>query len=425
MASEPADAASEPGDQAPHYVRAVADMGETREVVAREDIHAANGVKLLARGAKVDRRMLDRLLQHKLALPLDAALDAADALDHAALARDMDAALGEDEMLQRLLQRAGDDHGWKWTLSRMPLHREVSFRLTVMKSERPRLYGHSLKLALLAHAIAARLPLPAEEMDMLMLAALCHDFGEMHTDPELLKSGRPLRGRARNVIHVHPVTSHAILSRVPAIPAAVLRAVLQHHERLDGSGYPTGAAGAKIHPHARILAVAETVEVMLRRFDPERFGVVFRLHRVRLDADCIRAVYELLPPDAQASAEAQQAQAGSPSRVMRLLAAWPDLQRRIESAADDAELAFVASRLFEVQSLARQAGLSAEFLEMIDLDGEDALLAGELLAVEDEMARMLDDIAFEIERRIAPSMPGHALARELIAWLRQPPADAP
>jgi hypothetical protein len=38
---------------------------------------------------------------------------------------------------------------------------------------------------------------------------------------------------------------------------------------------------------------------------------------------------------------------------------------------------------------------------------------------------MLDDIAFEIERRIAPSMPGHALARELIAWLRQPPADAP
>ncbi|MBK4737774.1 HD-GYP domain-containing protein [Noviherbaspirillum pedocola] len=266
-----------------------------------------------------------------------------------------------------------------------------------MKSERGALYRHSLYLVLLSRAIGARLSLSASEMRNLMLAALSQDLGEMHTDPELLKSGRMLQGPERNVIHVHPVTSHAILSRIPAVPEDALQAVLQHHERLDGSGYPGGTSGAGIDRLARILAVAETAEVMLRRFDPERFSVAFRLHRARLDADCIRAVYELLPPANPPNDDAPQSRGLSCGRVAAVFAGWPDLLQRVDSSAAHEPLAFVTSRIYQVQSLARQAGYSAEFLDMINLDGDDAYLAAELLAVQEEIIRMLDDMAFEFE----------------------------
>lgn len=416
--------ATQAADQAPHYLRAVTDMSRTRDVVAREDIHAANGIKLLARGAKLNAGMLDNLLRHKLAIALDAALETSDIVDAVTLTRDLDAVLAQDEMLGRIMQRSGDAQGWKWTLSQMPLHRDLRFRLTVMKSERTALYRHSLYLVLLSHAIGSRLSLSASEMRSLMLAALFHDLGEMHTDPELFKSGRMLQGAERNVIHVHPVTSHAILSRIPGVPADALHAVLQHHERLDGSGYPRAMAGAGIHRLARILAVAETAEVMLRRFDPERFSVAFRLHNARFDANCIRAVYELLPTVDHQADDTPPSRSLSCSRVAAVFAGWPDMRDRIDSSAAHAPLAFVAGRVHEVQSLARQAGYSAEFLEMIDLDGDDAHLAAELLAVQEEITRMLDDIAFEIERRVEPSMACHAVARTLIELLRQPAVKA-
>lgn len=98
----------DPGDQSPYYVRALADMSEHRSVVAHEDIYAANGMKLLAKGARISGRDHERLSLHKLRTPLDLVLSAEDAVDSNKILADLTMLLAEDTLMAGIAERAGN-----------------------------------------------------------------------------------------------------------------------------------------------------------------------------------------------------------------------------------------------------------------------------------------------------------------------------
>lgn len=116
--------------------------------------------------------------------------------------------------------------------------------------------------AALAEAIATELELPAREVQGIRLAALLHAVGLLGIPSELLLSRTPLGGARRDHFQGHPETAWQLLKGVE-FPYPVAEMVHQHMERLDGSGYPRGLAGAAILPGARILAVACRVARML------------------------------------------------------------------------------------------------------------------------------------------------------------------
>ena len=121
--------------------------------------------------------------------------------------------------------------------------------------------GHQRNVATLATAIAAELELPQEEIDGLHLACVVHDLGKLFIPAEILSKPGRLNDLEFGLIRQHPQTGYEILKGID-FPWPIAQYVLQHHERLDGGGYPSGLKGEEILLGARILTVADVVEAM-------------------------------------------------------------------------------------------------------------------------------------------------------------------
>jgi PAS domain S-box-containing protein len=121
--------------------------------------------------------------------------------------------------------------------------------------------GHQKRVALLAVAIASELGLPKEESHGIHLAASIHDLGKIQVPAEILSKPGKITDVEYMLIKAHSQTGYDILKGI-AFPWPIAKMVLQHHERLDGSGYPQGLKGEQIVQGARIIAVADVVEAM-------------------------------------------------------------------------------------------------------------------------------------------------------------------
>jgi PAS domain S-box-containing protein len=131
----------------------------------------------------------------------------------------------------------------------------------MVESRDPYTAGHERRVAELAAAIGEKMGMAGEELDALRLAGTIHDVGKIAVPAEILAKPGVLSPAEFSLIKGHPSTGFDILADVD-FGSPVAEMVLQHHERLDGSGYPRGLVGQNVLPEARILAVADVVEAM-------------------------------------------------------------------------------------------------------------------------------------------------------------------
>lgn len=122
--------------------------------------------------------------------------------------------------------------------------------------------GHQRRVANLAVAIAREIGLPLRQLDGIYIGGIVHDIGELAIPLEILAHPGKLTDLQLGIIRSHPEIGHAIFKEV-SFPWPIADMVFQHHERLDGSGYPRGIKGPDILPEAKILAVADVVEAMV------------------------------------------------------------------------------------------------------------------------------------------------------------------
>jgi PAS domain S-box-containing protein/putative nucleotidyltransferase with HDIG domain len=121
---------------------------------------------------------------------------------------------------------------------------------------------HQRRVAALATAISEEMRLPPDRIQAVRTAALLHDLGKIAVPAEVLNKPGKLSEPERALVREHPRAAYRILKEIP-FPYPVAEIVFQHHERLDGSGYPKGLKGEKIMLEAKILAIADVVEAML------------------------------------------------------------------------------------------------------------------------------------------------------------------
>jgi putative nucleotidyltransferase with HDIG domain len=121
--------------------------------------------------------------------------------------------------------------------------------------------GHAARVSTLADATAARLGWDDERRRVLRLGALLHDVGKLAVPEEVLGKPGPLTPEEELTMRAHPRAGAAMVWRVRALRPA-LPAILFHHERWDGAGYPSGRAGERIPLEARLLAVADCFDAM-------------------------------------------------------------------------------------------------------------------------------------------------------------------
>ena len=122
--------------------------------------------------------------------------------------------------------------------------------------------SHERRVADLACRIAERLGWEEPAKEALRTAALVHDIGKIAVPAEILSKPGRLNESEFALIKAHPQAAHAILASI-SFAGEIAEIVLQHHERLDGSGYPRGLRAGDILPEARVLAVADVVEAMI------------------------------------------------------------------------------------------------------------------------------------------------------------------
>ena len=137
----------------------------------------------------------------------------------------------------------------------------LSFLYSV-QDKNPYLHSHPVNVAYLSFVIGKWLGMDLIRLEKLVLAGLLHDIGKAKMKDSLLNKAETLTIEEMETLKAHPVISYKILKNYDAFDAEVLQAVLLHHERMDGSGYPLGIKGNQINLFSRIIAIADTFDAI-------------------------------------------------------------------------------------------------------------------------------------------------------------------
>jgi HD-GYP domain-containing protein (c-di-GMP phosphodiesterase class II) len=368
--------AAETNDE--HYLKAATELGDSQEVLAHQAIFSNNGIKLVERGVRVDSGLFERLLNHRLQVSIDESLTAEKAVTLEELRDQAEALIAERPFYGRLAAELSDRVTLLGAIGSIALPKAMAFRLTVARDRGGALFAHSLQVALIALYLGIRQELEVPELRALAAAALIHDIGMLHIDPEIMQADHRLDAGERRQLHAHPLTATMIVKQRPEYPQAVGRAILEHHERLDGSGYPRGLKGAEISVMGRILLLAEVVAAVLDKKTSaaeQRLSLILRLNHGKFDAQMSRAILTLLEQAAVEETDAEQDRRNA-QRIKRLgedFDKWNKARSEMAQYAAGAPAvgAFLTKRVAALERSLADAGLHPDQLKSVCADLHD------------------------------------------------------
>ncbi|MEP6505525.1 MAG: HD domain-containing phosphohydrolase [Betaproteobacteria bacterium] len=265
-------------DVNPHYLDHVVKLSETSDIEASEDIVSGTGMKLLAKGAKIDARARERLLEFRLTKPLENMMRVVGGTDPAVF-HPLAAQLLERHSLLRGICSTVPRFDPLATLKSLALSDNVQSLLSVYAGQGSSKLEHAVGVALLTSALGGGLSTNPADAHALATAGLTHDVGELYIDPAFLRRGVKLSSQQWKHVATHPIVGSHVLGAMPGAGPRIASVVLAHHERLDGFGYPQGTPGAGLSMAGQILAVAEVLMGLMEsgKQHAQRAAVAMRL----------------------------------------------------------------------------------------------------------------------------------------------------
>ena len=265
------------------YLKHVTAVGDRRTITATEDILGNNGVKVLAAGHRVNSALLEKLLQHKLLKPIDHSCVVDNAIDGRFLHSRASALLNNQQELAQLFQKETGGDFLDACFENLQLPTAIRNKLTVLKEQAPGMIDHSLWCTMGAVFIGQKLAMNRVELNHLASAALLHDIGELHIDHRILDQKVRLDAALRRQVHSHPVIGSSIIAALDVYDDAVSQAILEHHERADGSGYPRGLRKDKMSQAGRVLSFMEFSQGILSSAGARHLAIVIRTYAHQFD----------------------------------------------------------------------------------------------------------------------------------------------
>lgn len=147
-------------------------------------------------------------------------------------------------------------------LEQIKNHKDVISLLSEVSSYDHYIFTHSLNVTIYSLALGVELKLPQRKLEELGMGAMLHDVGKMLVPYEILTKPGKLTNDEYEVIKKHAEDGFNVLRNVPNIPLVAAHCAYQHHERLDGSGYPRRLVGENIHHFGRIIAIADVYDAV-------------------------------------------------------------------------------------------------------------------------------------------------------------------
>lgn len=406
-----------------HYLDRLVEAGQARGIEATEDIVCGNGVKLVAKGAAIDARMRERLLQHKLRKPLEACTRIVAGVSSRPMDVIADRLMNEHALLASLCraeQAASVLQGFR----QLNLSSPLDTLLTVYADSGPNKLTHAVGVSLIAGALTATLH-PASPLAPVLVAGLMHDIGELYIDPAILAAAPRLTPEQWRHVVAHPVIAAGLLQELPGGGAEIADAVRHHHERLDGLGFPAGVGGPRLSGASQTLAMAELMMEQLEATPSAGLQAGVRLKLMHAQFD--RRLLDWVGRACRETARQTSALPGDDPRprlsaLASRLAAQQAFQARWMARAGDARLLALLQRLEQRLLGVHQAFASAglgEALQDPALGPQDLL---ELDVIAAELDTRLSELAYELHWRASQLAPdeGEALRHDFEASVPMP-----
>lgn len=252
-----------------HYLDRVIDLTSVRDVEAAEDIYAANGMKLVAKGARLSSALQERLIVHKLKKPLESSIQVADGVNNDFIRNSAAALLERIPDLHPLIGKLSTQDSPLKLLGCTHLNQALSLMLTLVDRAGESVMTHCLLVSLVSYGLARQTGADINLLETVVSAGLLHDIGELYINPMYLNAKNTLAPSEWRHLVVHPVIAQKLLLETSGLPPTVAQAVLEHHERYNGLGYPRQLHGHQASRAGQIVAAAEMIAaVFLKRDAP-------------------------------------------------------------------------------------------------------------------------------------------------------------
>jgi hypothetical protein len=303
-------------------------------------------------------------------------------------------------------------------LGNLQLSERVINQLTSATRGRPDFLEHSLRVAICAAALAQRMNLSRLDITEATAAGVLHDIGMLLVDPTLLEGGRRLEERERHFLNSHPLTGYKLLETEPTLHPVISTAILEHHERLDGSGYPRGLTALRLQPLGQILAVAELAASILAVGGSAtawlRLGVVLRLNEQKLNHQVLSSLLALFP-QTPVPMVGRNDLGTSIDVLVRLSVALQHWKAVQPGSADQPMTIFIEQRIDRLSRSLADAGVDLIYWQGLDSDIEhDARSVNEIKLAAREGLWQLIAIAEEARRRWDRLQP---VAADVAEWV--------
>ncbi|MDD2920519.1 HD domain-containing phosphohydrolase [Rhodoferax sp.] len=390
-----------------HFTRAITDLGDKCTVVTTQAIFNDRGIKIIEKGVTVNASLYDRLMAHRLPTPLEQSVSTTPTVTGAVLRDHAEQAMAEVPFFQRMAAEAQTRSLLLDALETLALPDPIAFQLSLAKEVRPALFRHSIHAALLAAWLRLDALVSRFDMGLAAAAGLLHDVGMLHLDPVLLQPHGAIAREQRRQLYSHPLVSTALIERHHEYPRELLRAVREHHEFLDGSGYPRHLSGPAIGPLARILCLGELVTSMLALgggLSEMRLWVKLRMNAHRYDPTLVARVQRHL----QLGCEQQT---NTPilltdpvaclQEINLVVADWPRgiLQRRDLSDSRRQGMLAVAGQADQLYRTLAGVGVAPQQLAQLGSEALEEALQLELTLLAQEAQWQLRTLARQTRRR--------------------------
>lgn len=424
-----------------HYVRAVTRMGDERAVITNQPIYTRNRIKLVNQGVRVDSALFERLVAHKLIPKIDECLDVENGVSREALRDDAQKLLDDDPALAVLRRDPGLRSRTLRAIEGIPLTPPIAFKLTVAASQRAEVYEHSLRVALVAlHLAMKSFFLSQKELANLAAAALLHDIGILHIPPDLLRPGRRLLKSERHHLYAHPISAYLILRQYADYHPEISRTVFEHHERLDGSGYPRGLKDGEISRDAQILMLAEVANTVFESSPQSqnlaKLSVLLRLNHKKFNRELGNRLIALVsamqtgqPEDDDPAAAFANLSRLPPKldELSHVFSDWSETFRTYSQSTKNAPTSLIClvidERLTELRRTLSDSGFDLDqAVAVAEAVSEDPGALVELNILIGETRWQLTDIIHEAYRRMSEALndsAGMPLPPPVLGWLER------
>lgn len=242
-----------------HYVEHLSAVSTQNEVTTTDDIYNERGVLLAKKGARLDRKLSARLIQHRLTKPLEQQVQVRNTITRLGLLDAFQAILEKYPDLREIYRSAKATQDFDLFVQTWDMPPVIAQKLTVLQAQMSAEFDKSLFSAILAYLMSRNIHADRGATLAAFTAALVHDIGMLHIDPAIVQKTGTLTPEEWRAIQGHTVVGKVVLEAIPGLDPRVSRGVLEHHERCDGTGYPFNRTDTQLNDIGQIVAITDSV----------------------------------------------------------------------------------------------------------------------------------------------------------------------